>query len=452
MKTKKLKIKFGLGCLFLALVFLPLGALAASENIIKIGVIGPMNFTAGQMIWKGAVLSSDQINAAGGIRLKGKNYQIKLIKTDDNCFRNLTDAVNAMTRLITVDKVKFVIGGYRSEAVLAQQDVMADNKIIFMGTGSSHPEQCLRVEKNYDRYKYWFRPFPIDSPTQAVMYFAMAGPALRAIRSQLGVEKPRVAILVGKAKWSDPIVKLARKVFTDMGCEVVGEWRPSWTAASIAAELSAIRSAGAHLIFHISVGPAGSVSDKEWGEMQIPAAVVGVNVEGMRDAHWENTGGKCNYASTADVPGPAKITKYTQPYMEAFNKKFGEYPTTMAIGGYDAPYILKDAIERIDSLDTEALVASLEKTDYIGPDGRITLPRSRDKRLSHQVEWGPNATTWVGVQWRDGKRVAYWPDGQELDKAVLAIGAPSGWSKVRFEGTQDYALPPWMVKYWKNKK
>lgn len=32
--------------------------------------------------------------------------------------------------------------------------------------------------------------------------------------------------------------------------------------------------------------------------------------------------------------------------------------------------------------------------------------------------------------------------------AFLDMGAPSGWDKVRHEGTKDYVLPPRVVDYW----
>jgi branched-chain amino acid transport system substrate-binding protein len=38
-----------------------------AEGTIKIGVIGPMNFTQGEGHWNGAVMAAEEINADGGI-------------------------------------------------------------------------------------------------------------------------------------------------------------------------------------------------------------------------------------------------------------------------------------------------------------------------------------------------------------------------------------------------
>ena len=54
------------------------------------------------------------------------------------------------------------MGGFRTEAVLAMQDIAMDYKKIFIGCGAAHPELCERVGKDYNRYKYWFRRHPYE--------------------------------------------------------------------------------------------------------------------------------------------------------------------------------------------------------------------------------------------------------------------------------------------------
>jgi branched-chain amino acid transport system substrate-binding protein len=135
----------------------------ATAQGIKVGVIGPMNFVQGKGQWNGATLAAEEINAQGGIQVGNKKMKVELVKADSNEFINLTDATNAMERLMTQSKVDFVIGGFRSEAVLAMQDIAMDYKKLFIGCGAAHPEICERVGKNYNRYKYWFRLTPTNS-------------------------------------------------------------------------------------------------------------------------------------------------------------------------------------------------------------------------------------------------------------------------------------------------
>ena len=130
---------------------------------IKIGVIGPMNFMQGKGHWNGATMAAEKINARGGVQVGNKKMKIEIVKADSNEFLNVTDATNAMERLMSQDRVDFVVGGFRSEAVLAMQDIAMDYKKLFLGCGAAHPEICARVGKNYDRYKYWFRVTPMNS-------------------------------------------------------------------------------------------------------------------------------------------------------------------------------------------------------------------------------------------------------------------------------------------------
>ena len=81
--------------------------------------------------------------------------KIKLVQSDSNEILNITDATSAMERLMTQDKVDFVLGGFRTEAVLPMQDIAMEHKKIFIGCGCSYAELCERVAKNYNTYKYF---------------------------------------------------------------------------------------------------------------------------------------------------------------------------------------------------------------------------------------------------------------------------------------------------------
>jgi branched-chain amino acid transport system substrate-binding protein len=105
---------------------------------IKIGVIGPMKFVQGQGHWNGATMAAEEINAKGGIQVGAKKMKIQLVQADSNEFLNVTDATNAMERIITKDKVDLIVGGFRTEAVLAMQDIAMENKKIFIGVGAAH--------------------------------------------------------------------------------------------------------------------------------------------------------------------------------------------------------------------------------------------------------------------------------------------------------------------------
>src|SRR4030043_825918 len=154
---------------------------------IKIGVIGPMNFVQGKGHWNGAVMAADEINAKGGVQVGKEKMKIELVKADSNEFINPTDATNAMERLMTLDKVDFVVGGFRTEAVLDMQDMAMDYKKIFIGVGAATKSICDRGGDNYNRYKYWFRGSPFNERYLVATSFAHLGLAGAAIKIELKV-------------------------------------------------------------------------------------------------------------------------------------------------------------------------------------------------------------------------------------------------------------------------
>lgn len=413
-------------CLVLAVVGCGGGEPA---NEVKIGVIGPMSFMQGEHHWYGATLGANEINAAGGIEIGDETYKIKLVQVDSNEILSVTDASSAMERAITVEKVDFVVGGFRTESVFAMQDVAMDNETIFLGCGAATVELCTRVEEDYDRYKYWFRITPINSNNLGQVDFMLIKMVADELREECGIETPKVAILAEKLEWADAIVNAADVYLPAMGMEIVGTWRPSDTADDVTGELTAIEDAGAHIIFTTFSGPVGIPYGRQWGELQIPAASVGINVEAQKEGFWEATNGDGEYEMTLNTYARVEITDKTKPFIERFVAAANQFPTYNA-GTYEALYILRNALERAGTMESDAVVAALEETEYTGTAGTIVFDES------HDVVWGPGYVTGLGVQWRNGEMKCVWPP------------ADGSWEGVVYEGAANYVLPPWVTEHW----
>src|SRR5712692_5208860 len=233
---------------------LALSSAALAQGTIKIAILGPMAFVQGENHLAGAEMARDEINKAGGINVGGKRMQIELIRADTNEIQSVPDATNAIERVITRDKADFLVGGFRSEAVLAMQEVAADNKKLFLGAGAAHSKLGLNVEQNYDRYKYWFRVTPLHVGDLVKASFAVLGVAAEQFRKQHKIAAPKVAIVAEKAIWTEGIVKAAQANFPKMNLDVVGLWQPSAVATDVTAEVAAIKRAGADLVFTVLSG------------------------------------------------------------------------------------------------------------------------------------------------------------------------------------------------------
>jgi branched-chain amino acid transport system substrate-binding protein len=408
---------------------------------IKIGVIGPMKFVQGQGHWNGAVMAAEEINAKGGIQVGDKKMKVKLIQADSNEFLSVTDATNAMERLITKDKVDFVVGGFRTEAVMAMQDIAMEHKRIFIGCGAAHNELCERVAKNYNLYKYWFRMTPYNSTYLARAAFIHLGTVAAIMKQSLNTPQLKVAVAVEKAMWADPMVPAAEGAIPKMGMEVAGVWRPSPVATDVAAELSAIQRSGAHVIFTIFSSSVGIPFARQAGELKIPAVQVGINVEGQKDGFWQATQGMGNYVITSNTYARGLETnEFTKPFVDGYVKRFGETPTYTA-GTYEAILCaLAQTIEQVGTLDPDKVVAALEERTYKTPPSTIKYMKDAEGRPLHDITFGPGYATGLATQWQDGKLVAVWPN-----KWKATPEAP----EVTYKGVVPIKLPPWVIEKYK---
>jgi branched-chain amino acid transport system substrate-binding protein len=386
-------------------------------------------------------MAAEELNAKGGIQVGAKKMKIQLVQADSNEFLNVTDATNAMERIITKDKVDFVVGGFRTEAVLPMQDIAMENKKIFIGVGAAHDELCNRVAKNYNVYKYWFRGSPFNSTYLGRTSFIHLATIGAMLKQSLNIPKIKVAIAAEKAVWTEPMIKAAETVIPNMGMEVVGVWRPSPVATDVTAELSAIQRSEAHIIFTIFSSSVGIPFARQAGELKIPAVQVGINVEAQKDGFWQATQKMGNYVFTTDTYcRGVEYNELTKPFIDTYVKKFGETPTYTADTYYAIVYALAPTIEQAGALDPDKLVSILENRVYKSPAGTVAYLKDAEGRPLHELKWGPGALTSLGVQWQDGEIKGVWPY-----KWKVTPEAP----EITYKGIVPYKIPPWVIEKYK---
>lgn len=408
-------------------------------NEIKIAVTGPMTNIQGEMMWWGAQMAAEEINDAGGVTVGDETYFIRLIQVETDEIMDPLGAVSAVENVIVSDDPDFLIGGFRTEAVMPYTDLVArDYNKIFMICGAATNELLHgRVDEDYDSWKYLFRVTPVRSTDLVTVTILMLNDVAMAVRQELGIAAPKVAILAEALEWNEALVQMAPQIFPTLGLEFVGTFRPSATASDVTTELRGIEASGAHIIYTIMSGPVGIPFGKQWGELEIPACPVGINVEAQKSGYYPATDGFGDYDFTLNTFAQnAVISEYTIPFINKFVDKFGQLPNYNA-DTYSAVYILAEAAERAGTLDTDAVIVELEKTDRTGAAGRIVFDDA------HDVIWGPGYVTAVGIQWQDGELLAAWPlewrpDPQNAPDLVIA-----------YEGVVPYQIPPHVLRQWR---
>ena len=423
---------------FLGLIGLVLCVMASTAfgvEPIKIGVIGPMAYMQGENQWKGAMMAMEEINAEGGILVGKTKRPIKLFKADSNELRSVPDAASAMERLMSVNKVDFVTGGFRTEAVKVEMEIAMDNKKIFLGAGSAVPSEV--VHTNYKRYKYYFHPGNCSRFDIGKLLLEHVKYVKDTLCEELGIKNVKAARLIEKAAWCEGFIPMTNAAFPKMGIEIVGTWRPSPMATDLTSELTAIKDSGAQIIFLVSSATMGVTFGRQYGELEVPAVQVGCNAEAYKPEFMKTTAGKGDYISTYSFWArvPASGSPKSIPFWDKYMKQHNSFPS-FNCNTYDAIFILKEAIERAGTLDKDVLVSELEKTDTFGVQGRIQFYPKEAEKSTHYLKWGPGLVTYYLVQWQNGELKCVWP---------------WKWRGVTHEGTVKYKVPPRVIKYWKAK-
>jgi branched-chain amino acid transport system substrate-binding protein len=409
------------------------------DGEIKIAVTGPMTNIQGEMMWWGAQMAAEEINAAGGVMVGEEAYSINLIQVETDEIMDPLGAVSAVENVIVSEDPDFLIGGFRTEAVTPYTELAAvDYQKIFVICGAATNELLHgRVDVDYETWKYLFRVTPVRSTDLVKVTILMLNDVAAAVREELGITTPKVAILAEALEWNEALVQLAPQIIPTLGMEFVGTFRPSATASDVTTELRGIEASGAHIIYTIMSGPVGIPFGKQWGELEIPACTVGINVEAQKSGYYAATDGFGDYDYTLNTFAQnAAITEKTLPFIAKFLEKYGQLPNYNA-DTYTAIYILKEAVERAGTLDTDAVIGEMEKTDYIAAAGRFVFDEA------HDVTWGPGYLTAVGIQWQDGELLGCWPFEWKPDPT----NAPD--LVVGYEGIVPYKIPPHVLEQWR---
>lgn len=129
-------------------------------------MIGDTGELVGDSNYEGAYFAAKEINEAGGVDVGGTTYYIGVTRevSDEKNPQILTSrGISAARRLIFDKKVDYVMGGFRSESLIAYIEEFMDEEMLFIGTGAAADIHTQFVIDEYDRYKYFFRPMPINS-------------------------------------------------------------------------------------------------------------------------------------------------------------------------------------------------------------------------------------------------------------------------------------------------
>jgi branched-chain amino acid transport system substrate-binding protein len=353
----------GLGILFAALLVIQGTALGQVKNL-DIGVVVPLSggsAHSGDQQKIGASLAALEINEKGGLDIGGEKYRINLIFYDSRCIPS--EGVSATNRLITRDKVKFIIGDICSSVSAAMMEVCERAKVIQISPQSSTPLLTSTGKKyifamNYtsDQWEIPFARFAINE-----------------------LKLKTFATIARNDEWGKSAAKAFNETIQTLGGKVLETHFYEHGATDFYPALTKIKALNPDGLRVIALHEDGSMIIKQARELALNCKILGTNVHSTSE-FIRDLGPLANGIYTAAHPPE---TPKVKQYEEKAKKLLGKDAEDLSRLGYDTLYVLAQALERAKAVeDTDKVRNALLRTDYEGLNGHLTFAPNGRVRMN----------------------------------------------------------------------
>ncbi len=338
---------------------------------IKIGVVAPVTggaSTTGTDMWQAAVLAADEINAKGGVPVNGVNMKVKLIKGDTETSRE--GGVKAVTKLITVDKVDILIGGFSSGITYADQVVAAEHKVPFIITGASSPIITRRTDIDTS-YFFHHCPTTDDYPESTLLFVDDAVKPAIYTKSDFAADRPlRLGVIYQDSKYGEGVYDGIKKTIenNNLNMEIVSAEKFKMSETDFRSVLTTIKAAKPDVVY-----PAAFLNEQTLivaqGRRDVGLNTIYLSVECNDDPdYYTGVGEWGEYSIQESRFGPyanpaGAIRSNVLKFRDDFESKWGAPPGMMGASTYEGVYIAAEAIKNANSVDKEKVRASLAELD-----------------------------------------------------------------------------------------
>ena len=340
------------------------------QDTFKIGVIFPLTGDAaayGLPAQRAVMIAADEINAKGGINNNGK--KITVVYEDGKC--NPKDGNAAAQKLVNVDKVKVIIGGFCSGETLGAAPIAEQNKVILISPSSTSPD----ITKAGD---YIFRLAPSD---------AFAG--VVASNYAFNELKARKAAVISEATdYPQGLRKVFKENFEKLGGQIVADEVFNPDDTDMRTQITKIKVFSPDVIYVVPQAVQKGVliikQMKEAGlkqQLLTNEAIIGErNIIKENAADMEGIIGIQQKFDDKALKTTALLDKYKQE-----TGKEGVTPQYMS-AAYDSVYLVSKAVEKY-GYDGDKIKRFLYTVkDYDGAVGRITIDQNGDVILDFSVK------------------------------------------------------------------
>jgi branched-chain amino acid transport system substrate-binding protein len=335
-----------------------------------------------------------------------------------------------MTRLVSFYDVDFVLAYVLGESAMVCQEIASIHKKILMVFPGATDDFTQRVLDDYEDYKYSFNTVFNTTST-----FIGMTDNLLVLREDTGFNK--VGYLGEDLAITQAVADGLEAFLPNNGFELVYKGKFPLSTVDFSSYFSAAEEAGVEILLPLIGLDGGIPFIKEYYDRQSPMVVYGGVLHRAADLEaWESTDGKCEYISVASLAINAKypLTSKTLQTYNAYIDRWGETPPGSSIAFDSLRYILADAIRRVGTIETEAVIKALEETSI-----ETTSAKNFVFTESHAVMMGenpndPNADYMLALlfQWQNGELVPVYPKKimEEAGASYMFPDWPGPWDKI----------------------
>ncbi|MBH1940360.1 ABC transporter substrate-binding protein [Mobilitalea sibirica] len=319
-----------------------------------IGGIGPLTGAAasyGVSVKQGAEIAVEEINAAGGVTVGDKKYELVLNFMDDEAAAE--KAVTAFNALMD-DGMNALMGTVTSGAGLGILDLVKEEGILMLtpsgsAAGLTEPDNAFRL--------------CFTDPLQGI---TMANFAKDQGYTKLAV------IYNNSDEYSTGMMEAFVEQVKSNGGEIVASESFVTNDVDFNTQLTSIKATDAQAIFV----PA-YYNDAAYITTQ--AAALGMELPFLGGDGWDGV-----IAQTVDpavLEGAIFLTPFlatdekeaVKSFVTKYEDKFGATPDQFAADGYDSIYVIAAAMEKAGSIESADLIAAMTQIEVDGLTGNMTF-------------------------------------------------------------------------------
>ena len=369
---------------------------------IKIGLI--VSLTGSQAKFGNMVYNSNLMafEDAGIKEIDGR--PIRFLTEDDQ--GNPQTSKSAMEKLITMDKVDMVVGGYSSAATAAMAGTAED-------LGCPMVIDCGSADEITTKPVKWV----FSGPRVPASHY---GDALWGLLDE--VIKPKtVALFYENTDWGTSSSKALRSGFVKRGIKIVFDQQYEAGAMSFKPMLSRIKAEKPDMVMAVSYLTDAIMLAKQMKEIRLNVPLyMGYACGYTMPEFLDHQGKNVNFIASTTNWSPQAPWPGVKQYYDAYLKKFKSPPDYHGAQGYAAMQVAVDALKRAAKpITRDSIREALSKTDTMTVMGQIKHHEWEDNLGHHYYNQGLPLT--YVIQWQKQKQEVVWPPDAKTANLIFPV-------------------------------